>query len=196
MQHGYFPFSIGYRQKDETIRHSLEEYGKATFYVDAIVADAANPPWRQNSKELYDAIITDPPYGIREACSRLGSKSGEAVALDLAPGQIHYPEQKAYHLDDVFKDLLTFAVRTLVVGGRLVYWLPVHRNDYTPDVVPIHPSLKLLYNCEQVLNGHSSRRLIVMEKLPSTAHNFANQASISSNVYSGHNSFRDKYFKT
>ena len=189
----------GWRQKDETIRHSLQDYGREAYFVDALVADAANHPWRLNATEVFDAIITDPPYGIREACSRVGSKNGDATVPDLAPGQVHFPEQKAYHLDDVFKDLLTFAVRSLVVGGRLVYWLPVYKHDYSPDVIPAHPFLKLLYNCEQALNGHSTRRLIVMEKLKVTKDcNFLvgdNQAFINSSIFCGHNAFRDKYFK-
>jgi len=178
----------------------LKDYGKEAFFVDALVADAANHPWRLNATELFDAIITDPPYGIRESCSRVGSRNGVAIVSELEPGQIHFPEQKAYHLDDVFKDLLTFAVRSLVVGGRLVYWLPVYKNDYSPDVIPTHPFLKLIYNCEQVLNGHSARRLIVMEKLELTkGYNFMNddnQAFINSSIFCGHNAFRDKYFKS
>ena len=186
----------GWRQKDETIRHSLKEYGMEAYFVDALLCDAANHAWRPN--ELFDAIITDPPYGIREACSRLGSKHGDVSAIpELPPGHMHYPEQKAYHLDDVFKDLLTFSAQSLVLGGRLVYWLPVHRNDYSHDIIPTHPCLKLLYNCEQILNSHSSRRLIVMEKCDqvSSANEDSSQAVINSTVFRGHNSFRDKYFK-
>ena len=190
-------FFTGWRQKDETIRHTLSAYGREDFYVDALLCDAANHAWRLNSRELFDAIITDPPYGIREACSRVGSKHGDNVIVpELAPGQIHYPEQKAYHLEDIFKDLLTFAACSLVIGGRLVYWLPVHKNDYSQDVLPRHPCLKLLYNCEQVLNSHSSRRLIVMEKLNSVKNcNSNGRASINSSIFQGHNAFRDRYFK-
>lgn len=185
----------GWRQKDETIRNSLKHYNMEEFFVDTLLCDAANHAWRLNTNELFDAIITDPPYGIREACSRLGSKSGEVVPIpELPPGHVHFPEQKAYHLEDVFKDLLTFSARSLILGGRLVYWLPVHRNDYTIDVVPSHPCLKLIYNCEQILNSHSSRRLIVMEKINLDS-KVRNQAVINSAVFRGHNAFRDKYFK-
>ena len=191
-------FIAGWRQKDETIRHSLKCYDREAYFVDALVADAANNPWRLETPELFDAIITDPPYGIREACSRLGSKNSDVTVPELVPGQIHFPEQKAYHLDDVFKDLLTFAVRSLTIGGRLVYWLPVYKKDYSPDVVPAHPRLKLLYNCEQMLNGHSARRLIVMEKLKfedDQDRKHSNQAFINSSIFCGHNAFRGKYFK-
>ena len=36
----------------------------------------------------------------------------------------HIPAVRSYKLSDVFTDLLEFAARFLVVGGRLVYWLP------------------------------------------------------------------------
>jgi tRNA (guanine10-N2)-methyltransferase len=43
---------------------------------------------------------------------------------------VHYPEQKAYKLSDMFVDLLGFAARFLVLGGRLVYWIPVIKSEY------------------------------------------------------------------
>nr|CAB3267256.1 tRNA (guanine(10)-N2)-methyltransferase homolog [Phallusia mammillata] len=181
----------GWRKRDETLRNCLSEYGLEKYFVDVLLSDAANHAWK-TKKELFDSIITDPPYGIREACSRVGSKKpGEVDIPELQDGQVHFPEQMAYHLDDVFLDLLAFAARLLVCGGRLVYWMPVYRADYTSDIIPQHPALKLLYNCEQVLNRHSSRRLIVMVKVSS---NWDEEASIDNNIFSGHNSFRKKYF--
>ena len=35
-----------------------------------------------------------------------------------------------YHLSDIFFDLLKFAAEYLVMGGRLVYWLPIYRPEY------------------------------------------------------------------
>ena len=35
------------------------------------------------------------------------------------------PEVQTYKLSDLFFDLVKFAARFLVVGGRLVYWMPV-----------------------------------------------------------------------
>ncbi|XP_026692117.2 tRNA (guanine(10)-N(2))-methyltransferase TRMT11 [Ciona intestinalis] len=184
----------GWRQKDETIRHTLMEYGLRSQYLDVLLCDAACHAWNTNGKELFDAIITDPPYGIREACQKVGSKKQNPVVPELEPGLSHFPEQTEYHLEDVFKDLLNFAAQSLVAGGRLVYWLPVFRADYSPKVIPTHSLLKLMYNHEQILNSHSSRRLIVMEKLAKENVTETAQATISSSVFSGHNSFRDKYF--
>lgn len=40
---------------------------------------------------------------------------------------VHYPSKVTYNLCDVFKDLLNFAAQNLVIGGHLVFWLPVNR---------------------------------------------------------------------
>jgi len=180
----------GWRKRDETIRHSLAEYGLDHCYVDVLLADAARHPWRAK-RSVFDAIVTDPPYGIREACSRIGSKKEGVVVPELGEGLVHFPEQTAYHLDEIFTDLLDFAARFLVERGRLVFWLPVYRSDYTPAIVPSHPALTLVHNCEQVLNSHSSRRLIVMEKARDAS---VGRATIAGSVYSGHNAFRNRYF--
>lgn len=41
----------------------------------------------------------------------------------------HFPEIKAYKLSELYFDLLQFAAKFLVVGGRLVYWLPVVKTE-------------------------------------------------------------------
>lgn len=41
----------------------------------------------------------------------------------------HISVSQAYHLSDIFTDLLNFSAHQLVVGGRLVYWLPVYRPE-------------------------------------------------------------------
>lgn len=67
---------------------------------------------------------------------------------------------------------------------------------YIEEMVPSHPCLKLISNCEQKLSSHTSRRLITMEKVKK----FENRDQSShlpndhSLLYQGHNSFREKYF--
>jgi hypothetical protein len=39
------------------------------------------------------------------------------------------------------------------------------RENYDPTQLPSHPWLKTVANCEQVFSSHTSRRLIVMEKV-------------------------------
>ena len=42
----------------------------------------------------------------------------------------HVPVSQAYHLSDIFTDLLNFSALHLVIGGRLVYWLPVYKPEW------------------------------------------------------------------
>lgn len=42
----------------------------------------------------------------------------------------HFFVSSSYHLSDIFFDLLKFGAEHLVMGGRLVYWLPIYRPEY------------------------------------------------------------------
>ncbi|KAJ3597232.1 hypothetical protein NHX12_000760, partial [Muraenolepis orangiensis] len=91
-----------WRGPDENIRANLRQYGKEKAFLDVMVSDASKPTWRPGLH--FDAIITDPPYGIRRHQTSRG----------LLRREPH---------------LLTFSARHLVPGGRLVYWLPVHSPE-------------------------------------------------------------------
>ncbi|KAK7887103.1 hypothetical protein WMY93_026724 [Mugilogobius chulae] len=157
------------------------------LYLDVMVSDASKPVWRKTP--LFDAIITDPPYGIRESTRRTGSHKDILKPCDGVYAESHVPVSQAYHLSDIFKDLLSFSAHHLVLGGRLVYWLPVYRPDYSEEIVPLHPCLQLLSNCEQVLSSHTSRRY-TLSGMDNQAHLLDPRFS----PYEGHNAFREKYF--
>ncbi|MGH0152583.1 UNVERIFIED_CONTAM: hypothetical protein FKN15_063572, partial [Acipenser sinensis] len=61
-----------WRGPDENIRANLRQYGAEKSYIDVLVSDASKTIWRP--RELFDAIITDPPYGIRESTRKTGSQ--------------------------------------------------------------------------------------------------------------------------
>ncbi|NP_001084954.1 tRNA (guanine(10)-N2)-methyltransferase homolog [Xenopus laevis] len=181
-----------WRGPDENIRANLRQYGLEKYYLDVLVSDASKPVWRK--APLFDAIITDPPYGIRESTRKTGTQK-EIIKTELFP-ESHVPVQLNYHLSDIFSDLFAFASEFLVTGGRLVYWLPVYRPEYTEEVLPRHPCLKLISNCEQMLSSHTSRRLITMEKVKEfeEKYQYAHLGEGQNLPYKGHNSFREKYF--
>ncbi|TRY97532.1 hypothetical protein DNTS_000334 [Danionella cerebrum] len=183
-----------WRGPDENIRANLRQYGSEHLYMDVMVSDASKPVWRR--KALFDAIITDPPYGIRESTRRTGSHKDIIKPPDDFSGESHIPVSMAYHLSDMFADLLNFAAHHLVLGGRLVYWLPIYRPEYSEEMVPLHPCLTLISNCEQTLSSHTSRRLVTMEKSkePEDSDRLTHLADPRFTPYQGHNSFREKYF--
>ncbi|KAJ2641362.1 hypothetical protein GGF44_002158, partial [Coemansia sp. RSA 1694] len=121
---------------------------------------------------MFDAIVTDPPYGVRAGAKRLGRKNGTDPEISLKKMEDgvenfrrsdYLPPTIPYEMSDVIADLLAFAAEKLVVGGRLVYWLPTVAGEYDPGDLPVHPVLRVVANSEQPFGGWS-RRLVTMEK--------------------------------
>ncbi|ESO02281.1 hypothetical protein HELRODRAFT_132449, partial [Helobdella robusta] len=156
-----------YRCREESIRNNLKQYGLEARYIDAFIADASlhDKLWKFSKKGLFDAIITDPPYGIREPTTKLGFKKEPIDDMKPEIEENHIPCKKNYNLNEILCDLLCFAAKYLVEGGRLVYWMPIYRNDYSDLNIPQHERLRLVSNCEQVLNNRVSRRMITMQKI-------------------------------
>ncbi|XP_021925227.1 tRNA (guanine(10)-N2)-methyltransferase homolog isoform X2 [Zootermopsis nevadensis] len=150
-----------HRDKDESVRSNMQQYGKDNQYLDVIVADASLPLWRPSFK--LDCIITDPPYGIREATERIGSTKNYQISDHHLVG--HIPSKVEYGLQQIYQDLFQFAAQHLKMGGRLVCWIPVVRDDYSEDKLPMHPCFHLVANSEQALTTYTSRHLLTLEKV-------------------------------
>lgn len=155
--------------------------------------DAANPPWRRDVPPFLDAVLCDPPYGVRAGGRKMvprapGSKETTAKHLPQ-----YIPATSPYGLGECLRDLLDTAARLLVPGGRLVYWMPdfnedsaradgdgcaagspehdilgsIHRDPTLAsrgEKVPSHPCLQILNNSVQVLSSRYIRRMITMQK--------------------------------
>ncbi|KAL5014481.1 hypothetical protein ScPMuIL_008751 [Solemya velum] len=180
------------RASDESVRANLQQYGLSQYYIDILVADSSKQSlWR--TSQLFDAIITDPPYGIREGAKKIGAEN-EDCYLTEEDKDGHVPQRINYQLSDIFKDLLNFAAKYLRQNGRLVYWFPVYIPDYREENIPTHPYLKLVSNCEQRLTAKVARRLVTMEKIMNDTGGEINEASIAIDHYEDA-SFRQKYFQ-
>lgn len=114
---------------------------------------------------LYDAIVTDPPYGIRAGARRTGSRMGHAREIAEERRHDHIPQTKPYPVSDVMADLVDMAARTLVMGGRLVYIIPSMQNFYPESDLPRHPCLRIVHICYQPLSLELGRRMVAMEKI-------------------------------
>ncbi|KAJ2779491.1 hypothetical protein H4R18_003972 [Coemansia javaensis] len=175
--------TAGFRRGVDGLQANLAQYQLAGRVVGTAVFDICHHPWRPGP--LFDAIVTDPPYGVRAGAKRLGRREGSAPRPGRSPDC--YPPTVPYEMSDVIRDLLDFATDKLVVGGRLVYWLPTVADEYEPADVPQHPALRLVANSEQPFGGWS-RRLITMEKTAQAAGSAADSAAPA------HRNFRDRYF--
>lgn len=121
--------------------------------------DVLNSAVRVSKAGWFDAVVCDPPYGIKEGMRVFREDS-------IAPGleQNHFQGTERIRFVDFLHGVLEFAADVLVWGGKLVYWLPT-TPEYTPEDVPTHPGLRLLFNCEQPLTTRMSRRMITMVKV-------------------------------
>ncbi|GMT33368.1 hypothetical protein PFISCL1PPCAC_24665, partial [Pristionchus fissidentatus] len=155
------------RGADESTAANFEQYGLSHKLLCILMGDASrHDMWKDD--EFVDVIVSDPPYGIREKGRKIGFKERkEHWTLPGSEHAQHFPEKQVYSLASVFCDLVDFAASRLRVGGRVSFWFPVIREEYSTDVLPAHPSMKLVENCEQTLTLKTSRRLLCYEKIRS-----------------------------
>ncbi|XP_066253670.1 tRNA (guanine(10)-N2)-methyltransferase homolog [Euwallacea similis] len=174
------------RASDESIEANMRQYGLQDKYVDVLINDFSMTFWKDSVQ--FDAVITDPPYGIRETTERVGTQKHDYVIREKHLAT-HIPAKVEYGIPNIYRDLLDFSAKHLKLGGRLVCWFPIFRDDYTEDCLPMHPCLKLLANCEQPLSKVTSRRLLTYEK---TRHPSVDE--VDDVEHSRIHDFRDKYF--
>ena len=134
-----------WRGKDENLVATFKQYNLENRFVDVVTCDNATPCWR--NCPLFDAIVTDPPYGIREKAhvtdvAVAGSSKESEIRDDDIGGLSKNVDADAFSscagastisggaLQRVYCGLLNFASQRLVVGGRLVFWMPVKRLSF------------------------------------------------------------------
>jgi tRNA (guanine10-N2)-methyltransferase len=81
---------------------------------------------------------------------------------------VHYPSTSKYTVKRMYDDLLIFSFKHLKIGGRIVFWFPVNREDYSEKLLPQHTALELVANSEQKLTADAMRRLLTYEKVRET----------------------------
>lgn len=71
--------------KDCSLYSNFVQYGITECYWDSFVADLTHMPLRKC--QLFDGIICDPPYGVREGPKTLGSRHKEIVEAVMVNGR-------------------------------------------------------------------------------------------------------------
>ncbi|SCZ99137.1 BZ3500_MvSof-1268-A1-R1_Chr7-1g09409 [Microbotryum saponariae] len=159
-------------KNSKNVYTNAEQYGFRNRIVDCCSFDLTQHPLRTG--ELFDAIMTDPPYGVRAGAKRLGRKPNHREVLPtLVPGResegFHHqlpeyvPPSVPWEMSQVIQTLVTYSLYLLKPGGRLVFFLPTNNEEYQDVDVPSVPGLKLISNSSQKF-GKWARRLITMEK--------------------------------
>lgn len=146
-----------------SIATNFADYGFPQRLLGVMSVDLPKTAMRQ--VPFWDAIITDPPYGVRAGARTVGLKPKQAAnpSYAIIDGMEHFPQFLPYSLHDSLRDLLAFAARTLVLGGRLVYWLPT-TSQFKESDFPLHPCLELVCWARQLLSGDARRLLVTMRK--------------------------------
>ncbi|CAM6108617.1 unnamed protein product [Calypogeia fissa] len=134
-----------------------------------IRADNNLRPWRPDLSEVFDAIICDPPYGVRAGGRKSGGRrvlngTKDPYIISEAKRHDHIPSTAPYTLEECLHDLLDMAAQLLVTGGRLVFFYPAPRDECSVEHLPSHPCFTLVASSEQILSTRYSRCLLTMEK--------------------------------
>lgn len=165
-------------KKDRSLLSNFHQYGLVSKFGDTFVSDLTNTPLREVpgvNKRVFDAIVCDPPYGVREGLKVLGSKRPEREKGPLIMnGSLRHtqpdyvPPKRPYSFNSMMNDILHFAAIHLVTGGRLCMWMPTANDDLSPLAIPSHPQLELKAACIQTFNKWS-RQLLTYSRRPVTA---------------------------
>lgn len=68
---------------------NFQQYGLVDMFMDSFISDLTHTPLRNTT--LFDGIVCDPPYGVREGLKVLGSRDGtgkELVIIDGIPAHL------------------------------------------------------------------------------------------------------------
>ncbi|KAL6239037.1 hypothetical protein BDW75DRAFT_227416 [Aspergillus navahoensis] len=152
------------------VQLNFQQYGISSKFGDCFTSDLTNTPLL--GKQFLDGIVCDPPYGVREGLRVLGSRDTsrrkEELIIDGVPAHRrpgYIPPKKPYGFEAMMNDILTFAARTLVTGGRLCMWMPTSGEQEAELSVPMQENLEVLSISVQPFNNWS-RRLITYRRLP------------------------------
>ncbi|VBB84147.1 Putative tRNA guanosine-2'-O-methyltransferase TRM11 [Podospora comata] len=165
---------------EKTLRGNFEQYGLLGRLGGTFTADLTNSPIRKQELgsdgdgvrgRVFDGIVCDPPYGVREGLMVLGVRDPEKTPWVERKGREMYkqadfiPPRKPYGFLAMLDDILQFAAQTLVDNGRVAFWMPTANDEEQEMPVPTHPYLETLSVSTQVFNKWS-RRLICYRRIP------------------------------
>ncbi|CAN8101712.1 unnamed protein product [Discula destructiva] len=142
---------------EKTLKGNFVHYGLQGRLGDVFASDLTHSPLRRvgfgragpvgRGRRLFDGVVCDPPYGVREGLRVLGCRDPEGTPWVVEAGHTRYkdpafiPPKKPYSFDAMLCDILHFASETLVDDGRLAFWMPTANpstssNDASSNSAP------------------------------------------------------------
>jgi len=194
-------------EKAPGVVRAAAQYGVASRILDLCTFDVTRNPWRCGA--LFDAIVTDPPYGVRAGARRIGRKKElspsrltqllEHRKLPPSDNQPYIPPTKPYEFSNLATDLVVLARYLLKPGGRLVFFVPTVTDEYEEvDITQmLCDGMQVVANSLQDF-GSWGRRLVTIRK--STMHeypppSFNLEKELAAIHVPAHKDFREKYFQ-
>jgi tRNA (guanine10-N2)-methyltransferase len=119
--------------------------------------------YHHSAHGMFDAIVTDPPYGIRAGGRKSGKASGVVYEISKERRHDHIPVTQNYGVEEVMLDLLDCSATLLKVGGALCYLIPTP-FDFAPEDLPQHPCFDMEQLCLQQLSTRHGRHAVLLRK--------------------------------
>src|SRR5262249_53726255 len=137
-----FGLEIDYRiSRDRAFASAFHDYGVRA--PDLLRADFSSSGRSfRPVKDFLDAIVADPPYGVRAGARKQGVGIVEPTPMKEEHKSIHIAKLYEYEGDEVIRDLLDAADAMLVPDGRLVYLFPTTQEVWAQQdraCLPTHP---------------------------------------------------------
>lgn len=138
---------------------NFEQYGLRTpeiIRMDCLKARLRLP-------NLFDAIICDPPYGLRTLSRSASAKASKAEN----PKWQNFRKLDKVDRSQIFEGLFEFSDRYLRPGGRLVCLYPafaaeMRNHQFDKALLPTHPRLRLLEASTNPISMGNARILMTL----------------------------------
>eukprot|EP00299_Pterocystis_sp_00344_P019741 c9766_g2_i2.p1 GENE.c9766_g2_i2~~c9766_g2_i2.p1 ORF type:complete len:451 (-),score=72.95 c9766_g2_i2:89-1384(-) len=147
----------------ENIHGNFDQYDIGKQLIDVGLMDICQHSFRSDIR--FDAIVSDPPYGIREGSKKVHPNEESPLSQEFALKGSHATQTENMGTGFVVARLVEVAAESLVIGGRFVFLFPCVTATFTESQLPQHPCLRLVCHSEQPLGTRWGRRLVTMEKI-------------------------------
>jgi tRNA (guanine10-N2)-methyltransferase len=156
--------------KRDDVFANFKFYGLPKPWI--VAMDISYPTLKISKTKLkFDAIVWDPPYGVKAGPKKTKAKDKASVKEHRWNKEDEstlgiFTKKENYETNKIYYTLLNLASKILKTGGRLVFLF--HTDvTYTEEMnkFPEHPCFKLVHSCENPLMTKRSRHSIKMVKI-------------------------------